>query len=232
MKTACCILSYKITKGMKSFGPIGALKKNKQSKELILCQIEHLRKIFASTDIYIVTGFGKDRLVKTVGHKKYIKYIHNNAYATKNYGYAVKLILDQMRNTIDNYNGVFFMDSNVILSKLLNKKKNHSWVVTKKHNINKKNKNEEYIGLNIKENNVDHLFYNIGDFRWCNSMYLTKEDAKIIMNNSEEYYDNMFMFEVINKSIEKHNIQVLNNTIGSNSDFTEITGLKDKKKIK
>lgn len=232
MKTACCIFSYGITKGMKSYGPIGTLKRNKQSKELILFQIDSLRKIFGNTDIYIITGFGKDKLRQTVGEKKYIKYIYNESYSTKNYGHAVKLMLNTTAETLENYYGIFFTDANIIFNKILNKKKNHSWIVTKKHIHNKKTKTEDYIGLNIKEKNIDHLFYNIGDFRWCNSVYLTTKDIKSIMSNTEEYYDNMFLFEVINKSIEKNRLSILNNMLESNADVTEIKGFKDKKKIK
>lgn len=232
MKTACCIFSYGITKGMKSYGPIGTLKRNKQSKELILLQIENLRRIFGNTDIYIVTGFGEDKIMQIVGEKKYIKYIRNDSYSSKNYGHAVKLILNNAADVLDNYHGIFFTDANIIFNRILNKKKNISWVVTKKHIQNKTTKNEDYIGLNIKEKNIDHLFYNIGDFRWCNSVYLTTKDIKSIMSNTEEYYDNMFMFEVINRSIEQNRIRILNNTLESNADVTEIKGFKDKKKIK
>ena len=40
---ACCILSYEITKGMKSFGPIGLLKSSQNAKELILHQINNIK---------------------------------------------------------------------------------------------------------------------------------------------------------------------------------------------
>ena len=42
------------------------LKKNKNAKELIVHQIENLRKIFGTTDIYVVTGFGEDKLFKKI----------------------------------------------------------------------------------------------------------------------------------------------------------------------
>ena len=57
-KIACFILSYEITKGMKSFGPLGLLKANSSSKELILCQIDSLNKLFDNPEIYVVSGFG------------------------------------------------------------------------------------------------------------------------------------------------------------------------------
>ena len=66
MKIACCIFSYNVTKGMKSIGPIGSLKKNNKTDTLILQQIKYVRDIFRNVDIYIVTGFGASKLLKDI----------------------------------------------------------------------------------------------------------------------------------------------------------------------
>ena len=50
MKIACCIFSYNITKGMKSIGPIGTLKRTNKSATLINQQIVYLREIFKNVD--------------------------------------------------------------------------------------------------------------------------------------------------------------------------------------
>ena len=140
MKIACCIFSYNVTKGMKSIGPIGALKKNNKTDTLILQQIKYVRDIFKNVDIYIVTGFGASKLSKDIPEKKYIHYINNDQYENKNYGYALNLFLRHISSNLDSYNGVFFLDSNIIIKSLTYKKIKQSWVVLR--NVSKKNKSE------------------------------------------------------------------------------------------
>lgn len=232
MKIACCILSYNITKGMKSFGPIGMLKKNKNAKELIVHQIENLRKIFGTTDIYVVTGFGEDKLFKKIQSKKYVKIISNKGYDQKNYGHALKLFLENIKDKIDDYYGVFFIDSNILLRTLKNKKRNASWLVAQKIKQTKKANKIDFLGINIEDTHLKYLFYNIGNISWCKSFYLTQQDIRSMIDCIDDYHDNMFLFEVLNQSVEKLKIQIGVNQILSNQDYVEIRGIKDKNKIK
>ena len=232
MKIACCILSYNITQGMKSFGPIGMLKKNKNAKELILHQIENLRKIFGTTDIYVITGFGEDKIYKKLESKKYVKIISNTEYTNKNYGYALKLFLEKIKDNIDNYYGVFFVDSNILIRTLKNKKRNDSWLVAQKHKQNKRNSKIDFLGINAQDLHLKYLFYNIGNLSWCKSFYLTQRDVKSMIEYTDNYHDNMFLFEVLNQSVEKLNVKIHINQIISNQDYVEIRGIKDKNKIK
>ena len=234
MKIACCIFSYNITKGMKSLGPIGTLKRNSKSKSLIITQIEYLRKIFKSVDIYVISGFGFEKLNKVLSQKKTINSIVNNKYETKNYAYALKLLInsEQFIRNAKNYDGLLLLDSNVLLRSLPKKDKHNSWILVKKHRKNYKHK--DYLGININQQNnfVQHLFYNIGNHSWCKSFYLTKEDLNIMIKNIGCYHDNMFVFEIINDLIDNCGLKIMANSIENNSNFTEITGIKDKNKIK
>lgn len=233
MKIACCILSYNITKGMKSFGPIGLLKKNNNTKELILHQIEYLRKMFGSVDIYIITGFGKEKLDKKISQKKYVKIIHNNEFEHKNYSYAFKLFLSHIQSKLDNYQGILFLDSNILLKNLKQKKRNQSWIIAKNHkNIGVRR--EDFLGININESNtVEYLFYNIGQLSWCKSFYLTQADMANIIKHAAMYHDNMFLFEVINQSIERLGLQLfVHQAASNNQEVIEINGIKDKYKVK
>jgi len=232
MKIACCILSYNITKGMKSFGPIGMLKKNKNAKELILHQIENLRKIFGSTDIYVITGFGEEKLCKTIQNKKYVKIISNSEYNQKNYGYALRLFLEHIKDKVDDYYGVFFIDSNILIKTLKNKKRNESWLVSQKLKQTKKNNKVDFLGINTENTDLKYLFYNIGNISWCKSFYLTQQDIHSMIDCIYDYHDNMFLFEVLNQSVEKINVKIGINQILSNQDYVEIRGIKDKNKIK
>lgn len=228
MKIACCIFSYGITKGMKSIGPIGSLKKSSKSEALILHQIKYVRNIFKNVDIYIVTGFGEAKLCKDIPSKKYIHYINNDQYDTKNYGYALDLFLNTIESKLDNYSGVFFLDSNVIIKSLNYKKIKKSWIVLR--NQSKKNK-LEYLGVKFDEDNLQYLFYNIGNKAWCKSFYLTKEHLLSIIE-TRQFHDNMFMFEILNKFIEDTGIEIQSYNLHSKNDCVEILGPKDKNKIK
>ena len=232
MKIACCIFSYSVTKGMKSIGPIGILKKNNNANALLKQQIEYLKKIFKSIDVYVVTGFGSDKIIKELPKKKNIHYIINTEYENKNYGYALRLLLDQLKNNLDAYDGVFFLDSNVIIKSLYHKKIKKSWLVTRKNKTKKKTKTDkEYLGANFQGDSLRYLFYNVGDTIWCKSFYLNKNDMhKLIMNN--KFHDNMFIFEILNQIIEDTDITIYSHELKSKNDYIEISGPKDKNKIK
>jgi hypothetical protein len=228
MKIACCIFSFNITKGMKSYGPIGTLKKNNTSKELILHQIEYLRKIFGSIDIYVVLGFGQEKITNSVRNKKNINFIYNNDYDKKNYAYAFKLFLQNIKGKIDNYDGVLFIDSNVLIRHLSYKNTSFSWIVAKKTKKNMTN----YLGIRTSDisDTADMIFYQLGKLVWCKSFYLSQKDIKTCMIHAHKYYDNMFIFEILNESIDKLGIKFkINET--SYSDSVEINGIKDKAKI-
>ena len=217
---------------MKSFGPIGMLKKNKNAKELIVHQIENLRKIFGTTDIYVITGFGEDKLFKKIQSKKYVKIISNKEYDQKNYGHALRLFLENIKDKVDDYYGVFFIDSNILLRTLKNKKRNTSWLVAQKIKQTKKANKIDFLGINTEDTHLKYLFYNIGNISWCKSFYLTQQDIRSMIDCIDDYHDNMFLFEVLNQSVEKLKIQIGVNQILSNQDYVEIRGIKDKNKIK
>lgn len=231
MRTACCILSYGITKGMKSYGPIATLKKNKASKELILCQIEYLRKIFGQIDVFLVLGFGQDKIIKALSKKKNISIINNAQYENKNDAYAIKLFLKHISSKIDNYSGIFVLDSNTLIKNIDTKKKNMSWIPMKK--LHKKNitTKKDYLGVNtVDDQIITSIFYNMGKYCWNKSFYLTRADAESIIKDVNGCYDNMFGFEVINMLIDKFGYKFHVNELSAN-DSIEISGIKDKYKI-
>ena len=229
MKIACCIFSYNITKGMKSIGPIGALKRTNKSNALINQQIIYLRNIFKNIDFYIIAGFANEKLSKELPDKRYIHVILNNEYETKNYGYALKLLIKRLENEINKYDGVFFLDSNIIIRTLQQKRIKKSWIVTKKKPT-QKNK-IDYLGASFNNSNLDYLFYNIGENVWCKSFYLAKQDMMTLIDN-QNFHDNMFIFEILNQMIENNHVEIHSHHLKSKNDCVEISGLKDKNKIK
>lgn len=227
-KIAAVILSYEITKGMKSFGPIGLLKSKASGKELILHQIEGLEKLFKHSDVFVVSGFGYEKLHKII--PKNTKTILNSEFQNKNHGYAIKLALSQ--HNLDNYEGIFIINNGVILKAQIPSKNlpfNHSWVLSK--NIKTSQQNSKFLGSVTNENGlVEYIFYNVGQHSWCEGVYLCNKDIKKILSSIDNYYDNMFLFEVINKSITQ-DIKYKQIVIGS-EDIISIYGMKDKHKIK
>jgi len=227
-RIACFILSYEITKGMKSFGPIGLLKSGGFNRELILCQIHNLKTLFPKTDISIISGFGGDKLHKKIPSD--IKTITNNEFDTKNQGYALKLILDSY--DLDRYDGIFIINSGTLIRnfsphKNLSTKK--SWILSKP--IRKSQQHIKFLGARTdNKGQVDYIFYDIGDYAWCDSVYICNHDIGLIKNNITSYYDNMFLFEAINKSIT--NDAKYEQIIVNNDSITNIIGMKDKHKIK
>lgn len=225
---SCFILSYEITKGMKSYGPIGLLRYTQNSKELILCQIECLNQMFNRPNINVVSGFGSDRLCKKIS--KNITEIYNDKFDTANHGYALKLILSNFDH--NKYDGLFIMDHGVLF-KGVNRASvpafKSSWVLNRK--TKKQDSKSKYIGSVLDETgHLDYIFYDIGNLVWCNAVYLSKNDILRLKQSMNTIYDNMFLFEIINKSITS-NVVKYDNFVISNDSFIMISGLKDKHKI-
>jgi hypothetical protein len=227
-RIACFILSYEITKGMKSFGPIGLLKSGGFNRELILCQIHNLKNLFTKTDISIISGFGGDKLHKKIPSD--IKIITNYEFDTKNQGHALKLILANYE--LDKYDGIFIINSGTLIRNLSPHKNistKKSWILSK--SIRKSQQNTKFLGARTdSKGQVDYIFYDIGDYAWCDSVYICNREIDLIKNNISSYYDNMFLFEVINKSIT--NDARYEQVVVSHDSVINIIGMKDKHKIK
>ena len=225
---ACFILSYEITKGMKSLGPIGLLKASIHSKELILLQIESLKKLFPNSKITVVSGFGHDKLNKKLPND--IGSIVNDDFETKNQAYIIKLILSQYK--MGQFSGVFIMNNNTLFNRPKLSKNisfNKSWIIVKA--IKKTRQKSKFMGFTLKRGGeLEHIYYDIGQTMWCESLYMCDADIGQLKSNLDDYYDNMFLFEVINKSIV-NKIKYDPILIASDS-HTTISGPKDKHKIK
>jgi hypothetical protein len=230
-KIVCCIFSYDITKGMKSFGSICMLKSSKNSKELFYYNIVNIRKKIKN--IFLILGFDKEKILEKAKEYKLlskINFITNTKYTTKNQGYAFKLAIQKiLYEDGKNIDGILFINNNNLIKNLpvFNKKK--SWILLDKKN----NKKRYQIGCFIEDYAVRHMFYDLGNIFWAEVVYFCAEDLIAInkqINNI--YYDNMFMFEIINTAIEKQNIVFETLELDKTSDIIKINGAKDKLKIK
>jgi choline kinase len=224
----CCVFAHDITKGMKSFGSISLLKPNKKSKELLFHTISNIKKTIKT--IFLVLGFDEERISKKI--KEYrlqkIEPIFNYKYDTTNQGYAFKLAINTILSKYSDYDGILFINHNNLIKKLPSFPKKKSWILVDKKSCKKRYQ----IGCFIKDNILHHMFYDLGDIVWAEVVYFSFEDLKKIQTNINEYYDNMFMFEIINKTIENENILFHTVQLDKASDLIRINGIKDKAKIK
>lgn len=228
MKTLCCLLSYEITRGMKSRGPLGLLKKNNSSDELVLKQIGAFSSSFDHHDTCVVTGFGSDKMLRRLPETTIS--VVNPDYNTTNQVYALKLLVNQLGHQIKNYSGIFILNSDVIIKNLSNINLDRSCIITKhKHG---RTADDYLLGATLdKDKKVHTIFYNVGHVLWCNAVYLCRKDWLTIASNIDHYYDNMFLFELLNKAIDSLRIDIYNHTIKHNTDCIIIKGPKDKYKI-
>jgi hypothetical protein len=229
-KIVSCIFSHEITKGMKSYGPIALLKAKKYSYELIYYVIKALSLSTKYVELYIVFGFEEDRIKKRLSELNIKNQsISNTMYETTNFGYAFKLLINQLllKNT-DNINGFLFINGNIILKKMPKYPTENSWLL-----MDKKGPHENSnIGCQISHNIVDYVFYDIGKNAWTETFFLTKKDLLKIHKNQQLYHNNMFSFEIINTAIEKQKIEFKAVYLDNSCDFIKINGIKDKNKIK
>lgn len=227
---ACCIFAHEITKGMKSYGSISLLKAKKTSKELLFYNVTNIRNI--SKNIFLLLGFDSERIIQKIQQYKinYLSIIDNDSYLLKNDGYAFKLAIKKILSTdTSKISGVLFINQNIILKKIPSFSKDHSWIL-----IDKKSTRSRYnIGCFIENNILKYMFYNISNYYWAEAVYLTIDDIQKISKKLDKlYYDNMFMFEIINTAIEKQNISFSTIQLDRTADLVKINGIKDKAKIK
>lgn len=225
-KIACYILSYEITKGMKSIGPKGLLK-SKKSKELINCQISNIQD--KNIDVCIILGFGNEKLKKRIDFKN-VSTIDNTLYDTANQGYALELILNyhdpkKYDGCIIINNGILF-DGNIKTDIILNRNESKIYYTT---NTTDK-KNNFQIGCTINGKYIQHLFFNLTNNLWNEMLYIDSKTIEIYRQTYKTSMRNMFLFEIINQTID-NGAKYFPVKLKSNR-VIKITNNKDSHKIK
>jgi hypothetical protein len=218
MSKISCVFSYEITKGMKSFGPKGLLKAKKNSNELINCQINNVN-IFDK--LCLVVGFGADKLIKKIKDHTNYGYIYNNDYNTFNEGHALQLILKQYNPV----GGLLLINSGILANiKQLNFESSLIAITKKQECFS--------LGCIINEkNNVENIFYNVGEYSWCEIVYFSATELNMLKEYvKKNNVQNMFLFEIINHIIDAGGTF---KCCGMPSNkIVKIQGIKDSSKIK
>lgn len=232
-KIACYILSYDITKGMKSIGPKGLLKSNR-STELINCQIQNIKD--SNIDINIVVGFGAEKLKKRIcqTNECSIKTINNNLYESTNHGYALELVLKDYNHA--QYAGCIIINDGVLFSNklkkiLLNTQTINNPKIVYIQSESKNKKDTFHIGCSMTEHdNIQHMFFDLTNNLWTEIVYFDNHTLSKIQDMYSIKMRNMFLFEILNKSID---MGIEYNAIKvKSSDILKINGAKDSNKIK
>ena len=228
-KIACCIFSYEITKGMKSYGSIGLLKRTQSSKELICYVLDYLQINIKHKDIYVMLGFEAEKIKKKLKDYNFKGYfISNVEYQVYNTGYAFKLMLNNIIDKLDSIDGVLFTNGNILLKKIPKFVSNKSWIL-----LDKIKNNDSYLGCRLTDaNNPEYLFYNIGHSAWTEVFYIASSDLKTILSKQNLYHNHMFGFEIINTAITEQNIIFDTLYVDKAKNIVKINGPKDKLKVK
>lgn len=195
MKVSTFIFSYAITKGMKSYGPKGILtQKTNTNKSLIRCQINTIQNI--SHDISVVTGFGRDRIIKVIDDFN-IKDMYNSDYEKYSEGYVIQKILSETTTK-----SILILSDGIILRlKKATLENNKSTIFC----TNRSKTSRLNLGCIFEQESdlLEHIFYDISDTVWCEAILLQEPEIKIlkdyVLTNNIK---NMFLFEVINNSIK------------------------------
>jgi choline kinase len=228
-KIGCYILSYDITKGMKSVGPKGLLR-SKKNKELINCQINSIKDDM--TEINVVVGFGSDKLKKKIHSFEKINIIQNDLYETTNQGYALELILQDYISK--KYCGCLIINDGILISNsvkeiLLNKM---DLQLPKIVYVCSESKKDIFnISFSLSNSNyVQHMFFNLTNNLWTETVYIDHQSLTRIQSIYNKNMRNMFLFEILNKSID---IGINYRPIKiKNSQILKINGIKDSNRIK
>jgi hypothetical protein len=194
MKYNVILLSYEITKGMKSFGSkcLLPVKVNNKVDFLLNHQINLLQKSLGSVEKFLlVLGFDIEKICKKIHFGDDIEIINNEAYRSYGQSYALSLALSK----IDNKYPTLILMSGILIKSPLNINTDNNIVFVTN------NKNSSFrLGCTLVDNRVEYLFYNLEPY-WAECLLVQPQhlDRFIDLTNSNK---NMLFFEIINKSLE------------------------------
>lgn len=191
------ILGDKFQKRMKSKGCVGLYKIN--NTYLIVKQYKAIKKIFPDAHIIYVYGFEHKKLLSIINQYEEllhnIEFVFNPDHELYNYGSGLQLVSNRLSDNTIILLGDLLLDHK-IMSKLKHDISSSKVVVT-----NKKNK----LGCIIQNSKVENIFYDLDN---CieEIYYIAKKDVgslKNILSSECAAIKNMFIFEILNKMIDK-----------------------------
>lgn len=214
-----------ITKGMKSFGPKALIPL--KGRTIIEHQIELIRSIYKTNNIYLLTGFESEKIKRTIYTSKYIS--KKNIFILENKHYETHGQISSVFEYLNNKNpsnGAIFLNNGIITKfnfqqNIQTTKNSIFFIQGKKLNFN--------IGSN-STGNTEYLFYDL-PLLWSECVYLNNKTLELVHDLILPHeLKTLFFFEVINKLLDKS--VVFENIIIPKSQITKVNNIKDIKKLK
>lgn len=196
------------------------------SYKIIDQQIQALKSIYKNIKITIVAGYNYECIEKYVSKYKNVYIMKNIDYKNNNEAYGIKIFLDQNKQYPDS---LLVISGTVLLKKhsiKINKRKSYTTTIY----LLRGQKNNFSLGC-AKHNRPDYIFYDL-EYPWAECILLSKKDIKIIkdiIDNKQINIKNMFIFELLNKFLDKHTVHT--EYINKNN-IIKINNISDLKKAK
>jgi hypothetical protein len=214
------LLVPEITKGMKSLGS-KALLPIKNSTIVLDYQIQQLKKIDQNCNIFIGAGFESDKIRKAITKYSRVQVIENQNYINTNQAKLIELFTKHRSSR----NSLLIISNGILF-------KNPSLKYTggSKIFLIDKPKANFNIGCNDSKD-IHYLFYDLPT-PWSECVLL--DDAAVQHMKhicSSQNVDQLFLFELINILIEKHNV-VFDKHFISKKNIMKINTAKDISKAK
>lgn len=191
----CIILGDKYQKGMKSKGCAALTKINKHDN-ILDNQYKILNKCYNSPSISYIYGFDAKKLLDFVEQNNYlIDMVYNSNYEKHNESFSLSLVWDKLDKET-----IIIMGHQKItmqMMKKISKNPNDSMVFCSK--TDDKNR----LGCSINENTI--TTFNFGLDNQIYSIYYLSRECSVYLRDivSELDYKNYFLFELLNKIIDK-----------------------------
>jgi len=196
----CIILGDKFQKRMKSKGCVGLFDLN--NKSIIQHQYRNIKQNFPYANIIYVHGFESKKLCSFVEKNSTLAnnmtMVHNAKYERYNQGYSLSLAQEYLNDGF-----LLLLGENIFnyhhMHNYINYNSHDSYVL-----LDKKHKGS--LGCTITNQKIEHIAYDL-DNSLCEIYYISKTHAsyiKKLINNSAYY--NYFIFELINKLLDNHQI--------------------------
>lgn len=218
------ILLYSdVSKGMKSYGSKALIPSG--NVPLIIRQILQIKKETAEINkkIYLVLGFDKNKIIDTL--KEYNLYkdleiIDNQNYVKENQGKGFVEAITEIKH------GNCYVISNGIITNHVVYNTNENIIPV----LKRKKDTESSFPIGVRSDNgiAKYFFYDL-EYEWPESCYFCAKDyydirSAILSDISEQQKDGMFLFEHLNKLIDKNFI--LKTEIVPNKQFKKILSYK------
>jgi CTP:phosphocholine cytidylyltransferase-like protein len=190
------ILGDKFQKRMKSKGCMGLFKTKNMYR--IVQQYQTIKKIFPIANMFYVYGFESKKLLNSL--EKYqnlirdVNFIYNDSYDKYNYGYSLSLV----SNYLSDDTIICFGDTSLSNLHLLGIKDQFSKIII--------SNNTGELGCVISNSKIENVFYDLEN-PIEEIYFIKKQDISIlkeILQNKSLGINNMFIFEIINKMIDKN----------------------------